>query len=426
MAKKPPLAVHIVLETSCLFTDAADKLIRDELSELVLSTTTNPEMNVTWHLPEIVRAERKHQMKFRADRLLPALEKVEKLLGHTFAITPELLEDRVEAAINREIERHKLQTRALNSAEVDLADLVARSVQRRPPFDPGEKEKGFRDAIVLETFCQLLNDLPKSPQSCRIVFMTGDTLLTSAAREKTEGRTNVAFTGDVEEVRTLLNTLASELTQETVNAILPLARSKFFEPNVSSTLYYSKNIADKISSEFTSQLSSLPEGFTRRNIKRIGVGPPTFLTKKGQRLTFSSRIIYFVQATKVIWKPQSFPFSSGITGLGTPMGTTTSSTGGSGALFGSTGPSRGTDFFGGTDGTISAGNTGGVGGMGAGALSSLFSPPPTPPPTAEEVRCEGQHVFEATWHATLTSAGNIKGAKLEKVEYKSTTWDELA
>jgi hypothetical protein len=125
MAKKQPLAVHIVLETSCLFTDAADKLIRDELSEFVLSTTSHPEMNVTWHLPEIVKAERKHQMKLRADRLLPSLEKVEKLLGHNFAITPELLGERVEAAITQLTEclQHDRVTSVLSGPSTLSIDL---------------------------------------------------------------------------------------------------------------------------------------------------------------------------------------------------------------------------------------------------------------------------------------------------------------
>jgi hypothetical protein len=66
--KAKPLAVHIVLETSALFTDAADKLIKQELSELIQGTNERSEFNVTWHLPDIVKEERRHQMSLRAQR----------------------------------------------------------------------------------------------------------------------------------------------------------------------------------------------------------------------------------------------------------------------------------------------------------------------------------------------------------------------
>ena len=75
------VAVHIVLETSCLFTEAADKLVREELSAFILSTLESKEFDVTWHLPDIARAERKHQMSLRAQRFIPQLAKVENLLG---------------------------------------------------------------------------------------------------------------------------------------------------------------------------------------------------------------------------------------------------------------------------------------------------------------------------------------------------------
>jgi len=262
------------------------------------------------------------------------------------------------------------------------------------------------------------------PQSCRIVLMTGDNLLTLAAREKTEGRTNVAFTGDVEEVRTILNTLASKLTQETVGRILPLASKKFFQPNVRSTLYYSENVGSRIATEFDRELSILPADFTGREIIRVGIGPPTFLAKKGQRLTFSSRINYNIKATKIVLKHAPSFFGGG--GSNTITGANTVSTGAPGAFFGSIAPSAGTGFFGSAGGPAGPTGVAGPTRAGTGILSPFLStlPPPPPPPIREEVRCEGQHVFEVTWHATLTSAGNIKGAKVEKIEYKSTTWEE--
>lgn len=59
MARRTPQpTIHLVLETSGLFTDAADRLIKAELSEFILETITKKEVTVSWYVPEIVIAER--------------------------------------------------------------------------------------------------------------------------------------------------------------------------------------------------------------------------------------------------------------------------------------------------------------------------------------------------------------------------------
>jgi hypothetical protein len=439
--KSSAVAVHIVLDTNSLFTEAADKLIRAELSQFILSLLGRGEVDITWHLPEIVHAERKHQMMVRARRLLPHLGKVENLLGCTFGITDELLEERVDAAIKREIERHKIEMHALDVSKVNWDELISRSVQRRPPFDPGENEKGFRDAVVLETFCQLIEDLPKSPQSCRIVLMSGDSLLTEVAREKTSTRANVAFTGDLEEIRTMLNALASELTQEVVSKILPKASEMFFTKGNDKSLYYSEAIYNRITSDFGQQLANLPDKeFTKSVAKIIRIGQPTFLAKKGQRLTFSSRVTYEVEAAKIVWRsPPALHLTSGV---GSTI-TSPSNAGLSGGLFGAVptgvvgspagstlfipplrhdlGTSRlfsGAGLLAGLSGiTPSLGPTGTFG-----VLSN--QPSAVPQLIPEEIRRDGEHVFEITWHATLTAAGKLTKPKVEKIEHKSTSWQE--
>jgi hypothetical protein len=104
-ARKTGPVVHVIFDTSCLFVDAADKLIGDEIGEFVLSTNAGLEIDVRWHLPQLAVDERKYQMNLRANRLLPHIEKVERLLGHNLAITPEILKGGVDSVIQRELER---------------------------------------------------------------------------------------------------------------------------------------------------------------------------------------------------------------------------------------------------------------------------------------------------------------------------------
>ena len=423
MSKRPkPLPVHIVLETSCLFTDAADKLIKEELSEFILSTINRREIDVTWHLPSLARDERKHQMVIRAERLIPQLEKVERLLGHKFGITKETLDERVDAVISREIARHHLTLHNLDTSKVDWTDLISRSVQRRPPFDPGEKEKGFRDAVVLQTFRQIIEDLPKSPQSCRIVLMSGDRLLVEAARELASGRSNIACTGDLEEIQTILNALASALTQEVVDKVLPAASALFWKKDDLTTLYYRESIGEKISKEFGKELSLLPAEFTHSITKRVMIRAPAFLSKANQRLTFSSRVTHEIEAVRTVWRfsPATGGLLAGLAGLGARASNTnvTEQSAGVGLLnLGSLGITEPSDSRTPTFGSMAPA-------IGPSLGSGHLSNPSPPQPVLEEVRRAGRHVFEVFWSATLTASGTVKSARFEKVEYKESSWEE--
>jgi hypothetical protein len=50
-ARKARPTVHVIFDTSALFTEAADKLIAEEISEFIISTNSGLELDVCWHLP---------------------------------------------------------------------------------------------------------------------------------------------------------------------------------------------------------------------------------------------------------------------------------------------------------------------------------------------------------------------------------------
>jgi hypothetical protein len=401
MAARSKTALHIVLDTNALFTEAADRLLATEISEFVLKSFDN-DLNLRWYIPSVVTGERRFQMVERAKRLLPHLDKVERLLGHNLGITEEVLALRVDDVIKRHIETHKLNEVGFHESSVDWQEMVRRSISRMPPFDEGENEKGFRDAIVLETFCQLASDLPKSLQVCRIILLSNDERLVEAAQERMADRNNVTFANDLDAVKTILNALASAITQEAVNELLPRAAQLFFKSEDKKTLYYSAEIGAEIRSQYSQELSQVPQGFNSVTTKSIRiVSPPTFLVKGGQKLSFSTRIIFGMDATRYVQRPSSVnsPLLSG------PQLGGNISTGslGLGALsnFSGTGISHPTSVF---------------------RASNLLALPP--PPQYDEIKRDGEIIFEAIWEATLTSSGKLTRAKLIKIEHKATNWKE--
>ena len=416
-AKKTGPVVHVIFDTSCLFVDAADKLIGDEIGEFVLSTNEGLEIDVHWHLPQLVVDERKYQMNLRANKLLPHIEKVEKLLGHNLAITPEILKGGVDGVIQRELEKHSLNVLELDTQSVGWPELIQRAVTRQPPFDPAEKqEKGFRDAVILETFCQLVEKLPKTAQSCRIVFVCADGLLADARKRATD-RTNLIVTGGLSDLKTMLNALASQLTDETLTKILPLAKKMFFDAEAKTGMWLSEKLSAKIRGQYGAILDAAPWPDFKTGVIRRLVSTPAFLTKKGQTLAFSSRITYQTEAKKVIWRnlppPPRLPGLFGSSTESVSFGSDTESVSfGSGGILGTSPPSPGSSVAGSSSDA------------GMGLYPWLNPPPLSSPPQFEEIRRTGEHVFEVTWSVVLTARGKLTKAKVDGIEHKGTNWEE--
>jgi hypothetical protein len=51
---------HIAFDTNLLFVDAENKLIKPSFSEFILERSKIDKPQVTWHLLDIVRAERRY------------------------------------------------------------------------------------------------------------------------------------------------------------------------------------------------------------------------------------------------------------------------------------------------------------------------------------------------------------------------------
>jgi hypothetical protein len=215
------------------------------------------------------------------------------------------------------------------------------------------------------------------------VLLTDDGLLSEATQERFKERSNILVVRELEELKTMLNALASQLTQETVAEILPKATAMFFLPGDNQSLYYQWELAEKVKKQFSEVLLSKPEaGITSKAVK-IEIGQPTFLSKKKQRLTFASRINWLMDGTKLIVRsPPNVP------NVLEPMGATRTSQAVS------------------TTGTVPP----------RGLLDFDAQP---------QVVQKGRHVFEATWSVTFTARGLLISPKLDKLEHHSSTWEKL-
>lgn len=298
-ASKHVKQLRVIFDTNALYTGSASDLVRQEVADL-MKASVYPDLSVTWYLPDVVRHERQYQMQTEALKLLPAVEKVERLLGHNLNITEAILKERVEKTVSARQEELGLVSLPLDAGLVDWDRLVLNALYRQPPFEAGQKEKGFRDAVLLESFAQLVADSPRTAKTCRVVLVTKDGLLAESVKARLDGNSNVTVLENLEDLKGLINTLVSEVDESFVAVLKPKAKKLFFVPEDDDTLFYTERIQDRIPSEFAAVLSSLPEGAASRSTVSWRIGVPNFVKKLGQTIYWASQIRISAKASKSV------------------------------------------------------------------------------------------------------------------------------
>ena len=453
MANKSPIPFfNIAFDTNLLFVDAENKLLKDTLSEFISERNKLESPRVAWHLLDIVRAERRYQMLQVARSLLTQTQRVEKLLGKSLGIQKGDIEQGVDSAIANQVKQHKLIIRQLDTNRVDWSALIERSTTREPPFEHGPKEKGFRDAIVLETFSQLVDEHPANQKAVRHVLMTGDRLLKEALAARMSQKTNVLTVDNIEALKSLLNAHASHIAGE-LDDLLQKATRLFFQDHEKETLFYKWQIEQIIREKHGASLLEPPPGLAAGSTSVTAylrsVGPTSFIDKIDQSLTFATNIDFEVfAAIPNIQSPYGGPTGpyggptgpyGGPTGL---YGDPNFYVGPTGNIFSSLSPSVGSTFV--APSAYSSSFTGtGYSNTGSTFVTSTLpsegtSYISTGMPSSSNIvsgrlwiRDEllpsfvyqrGRKVFEVRWNANLDKADDLTDPKCDQIGLHSVEW----
>ena len=288
--KKTKPELKVVFDTNVLLSQVAYNLVRNEVKQLIESNSQHVDLSIRWYLPSIVVDERRYQMQRKAFELLPSITKLERLLGHNLNITEKILRDRVDEAINKQLEELAISILEIDIKDIDWEALIKRSLFRLPPFDPGEKEKGFRDSLIAESFLQLVKQSPATPSICRLAMVTGDGSLTEFVKNSTKEKRNVRVLSSISELESLINTLVSTVTEEFVTEMIDKASKYFFEKGNDSSLYYKESIYENIIESHSQELNAIPrEGLFREN-GTWRITDPVFVKKERQRIFWITQI----------------------------------------------------------------------------------------------------------------------------------------
>ncbi|HAU3628224.1 PIN domain-containing protein [Legionella waltersii] len=289
MNKKIP-TIKVVFDTNVLFTKFNNKLFNKEISALIKRESEREDVDLSWYLPEVVVMERQHQMMRGAFELLPAVSKLNDLLGSSQVVNEDIIKNKIDEHINNQIISHKIQVLNLNTSDVDWKNLIDRACFRLAPFSADEEEKGFRDSIIAQIFLQLVDSTQKADVDCKLFFMTNDGELKKYIEEKIKNTSNVTVLINTQSLIGHVNALTTHISEKTLKNYIQLSNKYFFEKGNPTSFYYVMNLRDQIIRKYeNAKLRSVEQGLLREN--RIWqIYPPQFIKKEKTRIYWSTRI----------------------------------------------------------------------------------------------------------------------------------------
>lgn len=305
LTEKPE--IRIVFDTSRIKTKWEDHLLRKEVTDIIQDSSKHRNLKIKWYLPEMVILQRRFQMRNEiiTETLISKIERLEKFLNRELNITEKVIDNRIKEIVDAEIKELGILVIPLNVRDVNWNQVILDAAFRKAPFESSEKEKGFRDAVICEAVCQLA-----SSSEATTVLVTGDKLLKEAIERRTSGINNLQVKASIDEVNTLINTLASELKEDFILEIQTNATRLFFQKDDKDSLFYRENIRSQIEAKFKQELEAFPKGADYIAKGTWEVQPAIFLRKDGDRVHWANRIQIESMAYKKVTSFQSPTISS--------------------------------------------------------------------------------------------------------------------
>jgi hypothetical protein len=280
--------LKVLFDTSALHSQDSHNLVSAVVRGAIKAHSDHRDLAILWYLPEIVVLERTFQMQTRAFEHQNHIEKLERLLRRKLGSDRSSLQKRVDDVVKRQLAKFKLKVLKLDASKVDWPGLWTKAAFRRPPFDPNKHEKGFRDALIVETFSQLIDASSVTGAASRIAFVCNDSLAREAAAALVGHNQNVRILETAEDLVGHIAQLASKLSEEFVSGLLPRAIELF------------NSLRAKARSEIEEKFQQVLRGPlpTFRNavyVRRFDITKTVFDQKQRDRVHWITYVVYSLE-----------------------------------------------------------------------------------------------------------------------------------
>ncbi|CAJ0715719.1 hypothetical protein P3T32_002988 [Ralstonia sp. GP73] len=320
MTRSRKKALYVVFDTNAIFTKSGDDIVNSTASSLIADHSNHGDLQIFWILPYIVRAEREYQMRQSYMQHVETSRRVAKFLSETWDISPERVSSAISQSIDRQLLRLNIKVVKPNIENIDWGSVIDAAVFRLPPFEHGPREKGFRDAVVCETFLQIASSLTGRDTA---LLITDDRLATQAVKQRL---TNARVLTDLNALREEIMLRVSHIDAETAAEIEKKASLLFLQNDNINTLWYKKDIPNLIfgNPAISDRVRQVPVGATWELVNHY-ITPARLVRKEANRVYFQTD--YVVNGKSRVWIPNEIPTQpelssyqqqpAGLYGLGT-------------------------------------------------------------------------------------------------------------
>lgn len=280
--RNPPPQHLVVVDTNVLWDK--DKKLPVSPAFDAFWEKNAPLLPMKLHVPQVVLGELHFQQTTSA---LKALGVITEAFHELTGITQSNYSHKCKEATIRNQVRAKLDRwlKSLGGTElstpvghIDWTAVVEGAIWRLPPFtfDPKDQknEKGFRDAVILETVAHACMTA-KSGEL--VIFVCNDYLLRTTAESRLKASNKFLAFESLADFESYIHLTQQKFTNDFVKSIQSHARSKFFLKGDSTCIYHKNDIGKRILTDFGSELDfkDQTKGALSLLAQAIGTTTPT-------------------------------------------------------------------------------------------------------------------------------------------------------
>lgn len=261
---EPPPPHVVVPDTNILWDEDKKNTVSPAFDEFWKESA--PLIRLSLTVPEVVFGELHFQQTTSAIKLAKNIsQQIADLSGITSTkydarLDPQKIRKQVGDKVQKWVKGLKGSIAKTPVDSVDWARVVQDAIWRNEPFtyDPKDKdkdkEKGFRDALILETVVKVCEENKGTTNN--VVFLCNDFLLKTAAEKRLKHNPKVLIFESLPEFGAYIKLTQQKLTDKFVKSIQNHARSWFFTANDATTIWYRDRIRKTIRNEFSDRLAA--------------------------------------------------------------------------------------------------------------------------------------------------------------------------
>jgi len=262
MIRKETLKDHIVIpDTNILWFKDKTIVVNPDFDSFWGNYSQSSNLHLV--IPEVVKGEILFQQSTSAIKQMEkASECIDEVCGITdYNYTHRMTAKKIRDQVGKRFEKWEKQKKAyildVPVSNIDWKQMIMGSIWRIPPFESDPKnpdnEKGFRDAIILET---ILEFVKSNSDDNLIAFICNDNLLRDTTAKKLKYNDSFSVYNSLEDFESYLKLQHEELTDKFIKSILKKASLKFYNPKDIKCLAFKERLPNKIEEKFEKYINN--------------------------------------------------------------------------------------------------------------------------------------------------------------------------